>query len=66
MAHTLILGAGFGGITVATELRRLLGEYLRREGFEVAGVEDGTQMDAWLETASMTAGGSVDPCSALR
>ena len=26
MAKTLILGAGFGGITVATELRRLLGE----------------------------------------
>ncbi len=26
MAHTLILGAGFGGITVATELRRLLGD----------------------------------------
>ena len=26
MARTLILGAGFGGLTVATELRRLLGE----------------------------------------
>ena len=26
MGRTLILGAGFGGITVATELRRLLGE----------------------------------------
>lgn len=26
MARTLILGAGFGGITVATELRRLLGD----------------------------------------
>jgi len=26
MSRTLILGAGFGGITVATELRRLLGD----------------------------------------
>ena len=26
MARTLVLGAGFGGITVATELRRLLGD----------------------------------------
>jgi two-component system phosphate regulon response regulator OmpR len=31
------------------ELRRLLTDYLRREGYEVAGVEDGTAMDAWLE-----------------
>ena len=30
------------------DLRRLLGEYLTREGFEVAGVENGTAMDAWL------------------
>ncbi len=26
MKRTLILGAGFGGLTVATELRRLLGD----------------------------------------
>jgi len=31
------------------DLRRLLGAYLSREGFEVAGVEDGAGMDAWLE-----------------
>jgi two-component system phosphate regulon response regulator OmpR len=30
-------------------LRGLLEEYLTREGFEVAGVEDGESMDAWLE-----------------
>jgi two-component system, OmpR family, phosphate regulon response regulator OmpR len=29
-------------------LRGLLSEYLSREGFEVAGVEDGPSMDAWL------------------
>lgn len=29
-------------------LRDLLAEYLGREGFEVAGVEDGEAMDAWL------------------
>ncbi|MGE5154504.1 MAG: response regulator [Bdellovibrio bacteriovorus] len=29
-------------------LRGLLEEYLTREGFEVAGVEDGQAMDAWL------------------
>jgi two-component system phosphate regulon response regulator OmpR len=29
-------------------LRDLLQEYLSREGFEVAGVEDGEAMDAWL------------------
>lgn len=29
-------------------LRGLLEEYLTREGFEVAGVEDGEAMDAWL------------------
>jgi len=26
LKRTLILGAGFGGLTVATELRRLLGD----------------------------------------
>ncbi|MEA3276749.1 MAG: response regulator [Pseudomonadota bacterium] len=30
------------------DLRDLLTDYLRREGYEVAGVEDGTAMDAWL------------------
>ncbi|MFY9974064.1 MAG: response regulator [Chromatiaceae bacterium] len=30
-------------------LRGLLEEYLSREGFAVAGVEDGVSMDAWLE-----------------
>ncbi len=29
-------------------LRALLGDYLTREGFLVAGVEDGVAMDAWL------------------
>jgi two-component system phosphate regulon response regulator OmpR len=32
------------------DLRRLLGDYLRREGFEVDLVEDGSTMDAWLAT----------------
>lgn len=31
-------------------LRDLLGDYLRREGFEVACVENGTAMHAWRET----------------
>lgn len=31
------------------DIRLLLGDYLRREGYEVAAVEDGTTMDAWLE-----------------
>jgi two-component system phosphate regulon response regulator OmpR len=30
-------------------LRELLTDYLRQEGFEVSGVEDGTTMFAWLE-----------------
>lgn len=30
-------------------LRELLADYLRQEGFEVSGVEDGTTMFAWLE-----------------
>jgi DNA-binding response OmpR family regulator len=30
------------------DLRSLLTDYLRREGYEVAGVEDGVGMDAWL------------------
>jgi two-component system phosphate regulon response regulator OmpR len=30
-------------------LRELLTDYLRREGFNVSGVEDGTAMFAWLE-----------------
>jgi two-component system phosphate regulon response regulator OmpR len=30
------------------DLRRLLSDYLRQEGFEVAGVENGSAMDAWL------------------
>jgi two-component system phosphate regulon response regulator OmpR len=29
-------------------LRQLLSDYLRREGYEVAGVENGAAMDAWL------------------
>jgi len=32
------------------DLRRLLGDYLRREGFDVDTVEDGVAMDAWLAT----------------
>ena len=31
-------------------LRALLGDYLAREGFLVAGAEDGRAMDAWMET----------------
>jgi two-component system phosphate regulon response regulator OmpR len=31
-------------------LRELLSDYLRQEGFEVSGVEDGTAMFEWLET----------------
>jgi DNA-binding response OmpR family regulator len=34
------------------DLRSLLIDYLRREGYEVAGVEDGTTMDAWLTQKS--------------
>jgi two-component system phosphate regulon response regulator OmpR len=30
------------------DLRDLLTDYLRREGYEVAGVEDGAAMDSWL------------------
>jgi len=30
-------------------LRELLADYLRQEGFDVSGVEDGTAMFAWLE-----------------
>lgn len=30
------------------DLRRLLGDYLRREGYAVEGVENGAEMDAWL------------------
>jgi len=30
------------------DLRRLLTDYLRREGYEVSGVEGGAAMDAWL------------------
>ncbi len=30
------------------DLRTLLGDYLTRQGFSVAGVEDGRAMDAWL------------------
>ncbi|MBK1721224.1 response regulator [Thiocystis violacea] len=30
-------------------LRALLGDYLAREGFAVAGAEDGRAMDAWME-----------------
>ncbi|EIC21857.1 response regulator [Thiorhodovibrio frisius] len=33
-------------------LRDLLLDYLKREGFEVAGVEDGEQMFRWLDTES--------------
>jgi two-component system phosphate regulon response regulator OmpR len=33
-------------------LRELLTDYLRQEGFEVSGVEDGTAMFAWLEQQS--------------
>jgi DNA-binding response OmpR family regulator len=32
------------------DLRLLLADYLRREGYQVDTVEDGTAMDAWLET----------------
>jgi DNA-binding response OmpR family regulator len=34
------------------DLRSLLIDYLRREGYEVAGVEDGIEMDAWLAEQS--------------
>jgi DNA-binding response OmpR family regulator len=34
------------------DLRSLLIDYLHREGYEVAGVEDGIEMDAWLAQQS--------------
>ena len=50
MARTLILGGGFGGITVATELRRELGDdhevvlVDRREGFFMGLAKRSVQM----------------------
>jgi len=34
------------------DLRHLLSDYLRREGYDVAGVENGAAMDAWLAANS--------------
>jgi two-component system phosphate regulon response regulator OmpR len=36
------------GVDDDPDLRALLADYLSREGFEVAGAEDGAAMDAWL------------------